>query len=90
MAGVARSGSAWDLQGDRRDENRAGRQRFDDNDPPVAGDWLVGPSGERLAAAANGEQYFAGTIFRNGNHYPPDLAEQALFRAHGHVTGFRI
>src|ERR1700728_2405880 len=67
------------------DEDRAGRQRFDDRDPRVAGDWLIGPGGERLAGAANGEQYLAGAVCRNGDCNPPDLAEEALFRVHGHV-----
>jgi hypothetical protein len=51
----------------------------------MAGDWLVRPGGKRLAATTNGQQHFAGTVCWNGNCYPPDLAEQALFRAHGHV-----
>jgi hypothetical protein len=51
----------------------------------MARDWLVGPGGERLAATANGQQHFAGAVCWNGNCYPPDLAEQAFFRAHGHI-----
>src|SRR5215472_8990982 len=51
----------------------------------MAGDWLIGPGGERLAAASDRQQHLAGAVSWYGDRHPPDLAEQALFRANGHV-----
>ena len=60
----------------------------------MPGDWLVGPRGECLAAAANGQQHLAWAVRRDGYSNPPDRADQALRRAtygvHGHITGFHL
>lgn len=60
----------------------------------MAGNGLVRPRGERLAAAADGQQHLAGPVDWNGYGYPPDRPDQASRRAtigvHGHITGFRV
>ena len=60
----------------------------------MPGNGLVGPGGERLAAAADGQQHLARPVDWNGNGNPPDRPDQAFRRAtigvHGHITGFRV
>src|SRR6185437_6784070 len=91
------AGFCWEgvrLDRARGDQHGSSRQRIDDDDPGMPGNGLVGPGGERLAAAAHGQQHLTWAIYRNGYSNPPDRADQAVCRAtfgvHGHITGFRV
>src|SRR5579862_7166013 len=78
---LARAGPGvgwWRLQRGRGNEHRAGGDRFHDQYATVPGDRLVGPGGVCLAAAANRQQDFTGTVPWNGDRHPSELAEQAF------------
>ena len=48
-------------------------------------DRLVGPGSKRLAAAADRQQHLSGSLGRDGDRNPPDLAENVFFPVCGHV-----